>query len=91
MVATPACAVSIRADLVSWHLVTAADERQRCCVVVDGHRCEQASVFRVASSDDALDDYTYVCGDHVLLVTSPTYVATRIAGGDTSSLRGESA
>ena len=65
-------------DGVSWHPVTAPDEQQRCCVVIDGNRCSQASRFRVASSDGALDDYTYVCADHLALVAGPGKVATRL-------------
>ncbi len=67
---------------MTWSLITAADEQQRCCVVIDGQRCAQASVFRVASTDGALDDYTYVCADHVHLVSGPGYVVARIDAGD---------
>ncbi len=63
---------------MSWSLVTAQDEQQRCCAAVDGRRCHQASVFRVASTDGALDDYTYVCADHVWLVNGPGYTVARI-------------
>jgi hypothetical protein len=35
-------------------------------------------VFRVASADGALDDYTYVCADHVHLVSGPGYTVARI-------------
>jgi hypothetical protein len=67
---------------MTWSLVTAPDEQQRCCVVVDGQRCTQASVYRVAASDGALDAYTYVCADHVQLVNEPGSVVTRIAAID---------
>lgn len=63
---------------MTWHLVTEPDEQQRCCVVVDGRRCEQAAAFRVASSDGALDDYTHVCADHLALVTAAGYRITRV-------------
>lgn len=63
---------------MTWHLITAPDEQERCCVVRDGVRCEQVTAYRVASSDGALDDYTYVCADHLSLVIGPGYVATRI-------------
>lgn len=46
------------------NLVTAPDEGDRCCVLDDhGIRCPQKSRFWVGSNP--LDDYTYVCGDHV--------------------------
>jgi hypothetical protein len=51
-----------------WNLVTAPDERDRCCVVVDGTRCKQPTARRIAGSPPAWDDYTYVCADHVELV-----------------------
>lgn len=51
-----------------WSLVTAPDEQQRCCVVIDGVRCEQPSRVRISARDGALDDYTYTCADHVELV-----------------------
>jgi hypothetical protein len=63
---------------VTWWLVTAPDEQRRCCMVTDGQRCAQRSVFRVASADGALDDYTYVCADHVHLVRGAGYAVTRI-------------
>jgi hypothetical protein len=44
-------------------LVTGPDEQQRCCVVRNGSRCEQPSRFWVGTQP--VDDYTYVCGDHV--------------------------
>ncbi len=59
--------------MTTWSLVTAPDEQHRCCAVVDDHRCEQPTAFRVASTDGAIDDYTYVCGDHVALVSGPGY------------------
>lgn len=47
------------------NLITAYDERQRCCVLDDqGRRCPQRSRFWVGSN--GVDDYTHVCGDHVL-------------------------
>ena len=65
---------------VSWSLVTASDEQQRCCVVIDGERCEKPTAWRVASADGAWDDYTYTCGGHVELVRRPDDVVTPIAG-----------
>ena len=44
-------------------LVTAPDERERCCIIVEGERCKQASRFWVGKN--GVDDYTHVCGDHV--------------------------
>ena len=73
MVETPAGSIP-----VSWSLVTAPDERERCCVVVDGKRCELPSAFRVASEDGALDDYTYSCTRHLHLVSGPGYVVTAV-------------
>jgi hypothetical protein len=54
-----------------WSLVTAPDERRRCCVVVRGQRCEHATSFRVGGADGALDDYTFVCRCHLELVRRP--------------------
>lgn len=46
------------------NLVTAPDERTRCCVLDDkGQRCPQKSRFWVGAN--GIDDYTHVCGDHV--------------------------
>jgi hypothetical protein len=63
---------------MSWELITAPDEQQRCCVVRDGCRCEQDAVYRVASVDGWLDDYTHVCADDLRLVSGPGYGVTRI-------------
>lgn len=49
-----------------WHLVTEPDERERCCVVVDGERSPQPTCARIG--DGSWDGYTYTCGDHVALV-----------------------
>lgn len=62
----------------TWSLVTAPDEQQRCCVVIDGARCEQPTAFKLAAADGAWDDYTYVCGDHVELVRRPDSVVERV-------------
>lgn len=62
-----------------WSLVTAPDERERCCVVIDGERCEQRTAWRLASADGAWDDYTYTCGDHVELVRRPGHTVERVA------------
>lgn len=56
---------------VSWALVTAPDEQVRCCVVIDGARCEQPSAFLLEGADRSWDDYTYVCGGHLQLVRKP--------------------
>lgn len=65
-----------------WSLVTAPDERERCCVVVDGERCEQPSARRIG--DGSWDGYTYACADHVELVlqAEPGCVVEPIPGGD---------
>lgn len=72
-------AASCEVPRVTWSLVTAPDEQQRCCVVIDGVRCGQQTAWRLASADGALDDYTYVCGDHVELVRRPGDVVTLVA------------
>jgi hypothetical protein len=82
LVATTAGEVPHGTATVTWHLVTAPDEQQRCCVVIDGHRCEQATVFKVASDDGMLDDYTYVCEDHLSLVNKSGYIVTRVERAD---------
>jgi hypothetical protein len=53
---------------VAYSLVTAADERERCCVVIDGARCERPSTHRISDADRSWDGYTYTCADHVELV-----------------------
>ena len=55
----------------TWSLVTSPDERERCCVVVGGERCPDATTFQIAAGDGALDDYTYTCAGHVELVAGP--------------------
>lgn len=40
--------------------------------------CVQAAVYRVAATDGALDDTTYVCADDLPPVSGPGHVATRI-------------
>jgi hypothetical protein len=64
---------------VTWSLVTAPDERERCCVVIAGVRCEQRSAFWVGPKDGALDDYTVTCADHVGLVERPGDRVTPLA------------
>lgn len=54
----------------AWSLVTAPDERERCCVV-DGARCPAAAAFEVAGPGGELDDRTWVCADHLELVRQP--------------------
>ena len=64
---------------MTWSLVTAPDERERCCVVVAGVRCEQRSAFRVGPKDGEFDDYTITCADHVGLVERPGDQVTPLA------------
>lgn len=59
-----------------WSLATAPDERQRCCVIIDGRRCENATTYHVAAPDGALDDYTFVCALHLELVRGPDDAVT---------------
>lgn len=54
-----------------WSLVTAPDERERCCVVVDGERCPAAAALEVAGPGGEMDDRTCVCADHLELVRRP--------------------
>lgn len=63
---------------MTWSLVTAADEGERCCVVLYGERCERRSVFRVGGR--GLDDYTFTCAEHLELVIRPGEVAARLDG-----------
>ena len=45
-------------------LITAPNESEQCCLLNDkGERCPQRSRFWVGAN--GVDDYTYVCGDHV--------------------------
>jgi hypothetical protein len=64
-----------------WSLVTAPDEQRRCCVVVQGQRCEHATSFRVTGADGVLDDYTYVCRCHLEVVQRPDDVVISFARG----------
>jgi hypothetical protein len=48
---------------MSWSLVTASDERERCCVVEDGARCERSTEFEIRGAGGELDDYTFTCID----------------------------
>ena len=62
-------------------LVTAPDERERCCVLTNGERCRRPTAFRLASVDGALDDYTYVCAQDRARLESelgPGYVVTPV-------------
>lgn len=61
---------------MTWSLVTEPDERERCCVVIDGVRCEQRTAWRI--SGQALDEYTYTCGDHVELVRGAGMAVERV-------------
>jgi hypothetical protein len=68
-----------RASLAAaWTLVTAPDERERCCLVTGGERCVQPTAFRIAAADGALDDYTWTCARHVELVSGAGYVVTAV-------------
>jgi hypothetical protein len=51
--------------VVNVRVVTASDEKERCCVLDDKgeNRCTQKARFWVGKN--GLDDYTHVCGDHV--------------------------
>lgn len=53
-----------------WSLVTAPDERERCCFVDEnGNRCGQRTRWRV--TDGSMDGTTHVCSDHLELVRRP--------------------
>jgi hypothetical protein len=56
-----------------WSLVTAPDERERCCVVIGGERCSRPTAYRIQAADGALDDYTHVCAEHLELLRRPGY------------------
>jgi hypothetical protein len=68
------------ASRMTWSLVTAWDERERCCLVMNGTRCSQRSAIRL--SDGALNDYTFLCADHVELVRRPSDMIERIVDID---------
>jgi len=76
------------ASRMTWSLVTAWDERERCCLVMDGSRCSQRSAVRLA--DGAWDDYTFVCADHVELVRQPGDVIEPISELDAVEATAES-
>lgn len=64
---------------VSWSLVTAPDERERCCVVDEhGARCEQRTAWIVRGPGGEMDDVTHVCGDHVEIVRRPGDTVERL-------------
>ena len=55
-----------------WSLVTAPDERERCCFVDERDvRCEQPSAFKLSGT--ALDEYTYVCDGHLEIVRASSF------------------
>ena len=56
---------------VTCSLVTAPDERERCCVVVDGVRCSRPTAWIVRGAGGELDDYACCCADHLELVRRP--------------------
>ncbi len=62
--------------------VTEPGEREQCCAVIGGERCERRTAFRIAAEDGALDDYTYTCADHVELAAGPGYVVTPVEQGE---------
>jgi hypothetical protein len=66
---------------MAWTLVTAPDERDRCCFVADDVRCDRPPAFRIAGAPPAWDDYTYTCDDHAEMVLSgePGSVAQPLA------------
>lgn len=70
---------------MSWSLITAPDEEERCCVVIDGSRCEQPTVFRIEGADRAWDDYTFVCRGHLALVKQPGYLVIEVARPTTAT------
>jgi hypothetical protein len=53
---------------VSWSLITTPDEREFCCVVTRGTRCDKRSAFLITGASGALDDYTFTCAGHLELV-----------------------
>ena len=55
---------------MAYSLITAPDERDRCCVVVDGVRCPQPSAVRIADAERSWDGYTYACADCAGLVAA---------------------
>ena len=61
-----------------WPLLTAPNERERCCVVRDGVRCERPTAFRVAGAGGTIDDDTYVCAQDLKLVRRPGNIVTPI-------------
>jgi hypothetical protein len=65
----------------TWSLVTAPDERERCCVVIGGERCSEPTAYRIAAEDGALDDYTHVCRGHRELVAGPGYAVMAVEQG----------
>ncbi len=70
-----------RIDVV-WMLATLGDGRERCCVVIDGARCEQASARRISRSEgeDTEGEDTFVCAPHVALVVQPGNTVEPIPG-----------
>lgn len=66
---------------MTWDLITVPDEFDRCCVLTRGERCSQPTAWRVTGADRALDEYAYVCGDHVELVRRPGDVVEPVARG----------
>lgn len=70
--------ITVLTSRMSWSLVTAPDERDRCCVVIDGARCELPAAWIVRGAGGALDDYTCVCGDHLELVRQPGDTVERL-------------
>ncbi len=51
-------------------LVTSPDEVSRCCVLdSNGNRCSRPSRFWVGTQP--VDDYAFVCGEHVAAVRRP--------------------
>jgi len=59
------CSIALHSSM-TWTLVTVPDERDRCCLVLDGARCERPSAIRIG--DGSWDGYTFTCRAHVELV-----------------------
>lgn len=61
-------------------LITAHDERERCCVLDDqGGRCPNPSAFWVGTRE-SWDDYTYSCGSHLADVRRPGDAVVSLRG-----------
>ena len=86
MVDAPAGAVP-----VTWSLITAPDEREFCCVVTGGIRCDKRSAFLITGASGALDDYTFSCTGHLALVRRSSDVVTTLDELSTDAAEGSGA